>query len=124
MVNLIPLRNYLNYKKENSVDIYIGLDQNPSDKAFLLYKGSQPNDVAMEIWNASARSKEDWEVFKAQYLYDLQQSTPGKRFIKMLEYLDALGKRVNVVCTCTDAGRCIRSVIAKELEGRAEVNLE
>lgn len=123
MINLISLRDYLNYKAADTVDVYVGVDQHPSDSNFLLCEGSQPNPIAMQLWEGSARTSDDWNVFKQQYQYDLRNSFAGARFIKSLLYLDTLGKTVNVVCTCTDSERCLRSVIADELRACAEVNL-
>lgn len=124
MINCIPLRNYLNYKTESSINILITDKHKNTDSSLIIDNGALPNSVALAIWDGSPKTQSDWDAFSKMYEYDLEHSYEGKRFIKVVDLLDASGKTVNIVCTCTNPDRCCRSIIAKKLIGIAEVHLE
>lgn len=123
MINFIPLTKFLDYKTEDSINYYVGFDKSPSDPDLVVDENFFPNSVIMDVWESSAKSSKDWDNFKKLYQYQLHNDWQAKRFLKTIELMDSNGKVVNVVCTCSNHDRCIRSIMAEELDGIAMVNL-
>lgn len=86
-------------------------------------EGLAPSEELQEVWEHSRKTKEDWEIVRAEYLRELG-SAKGRACLGMLaaaiaeEEEDEEGKDWNIVCSCGSRKQCAIEILYDELMKR------
>ena len=122
MINVINIRELIDYNDEKSINLMIVRYMKEPIASVVQFDRLAPSETLLNAWNNSGKLNEDWEIFKAAFLKEMERSYNqiGLKLVK--QYSDA-GYTVNLICYCSDAYRCHRSLVADLLEDmELEVN--